>query len=198
MEQSSFTETLVRENSLDLREWLFCPGMLFGSELKWWGGGGRRGTAHEGMDLLLYRDSTKAVRRLDETVMIPAMYDGTVVRIMDDYLGSSIFMDHGLRGDRRLITAFGHTAPVDGIVPGCKVKERDIIATIAELRNPKITIAPHLHVTAGWVPADFDYEDLRWETIGSSEMIKLIDPLDIIGGDAEQLEDGATECSALL
>lgn len=196
MERSRFTDILIRQNVLDRRgfkEWVFCPGMLYGSNLKWWGDRAKRNSDHEGLDLLLYRNKDGNIHRLDETTEVPAIYDGTIVKIIDDFLGRSIFIEHG----GGFFTAFGHTRPLDGIVAGTRVKEGEIIATIAEISGPHIKIAPHLHITAGWVSEGFDYEKLKWETIGSSEMIELIDPLDIIGGNAAHLEAGSPECGVL-
>jgi len=188
LKSSRFTAAIVRENSLDKRdfkEWVFCPGMLFGSGQKWWGDKGNRGRAHEGLDLLLYRNNDGEVLSLDEKTAVPAIYDGTVVRVIDDFLGRSIFMKHHAHGNSRFITAFGHTKPLAGIEAGSRVKEGDIIATIAGTSDPKINIAPHLHISAGWISAEIDYETLDWETIGSSKMIRLIDPLKIIGGGSQ-------------
>jgi len=185
LKRSQFTDFIVSENTLDrcgFTKWVFCPGMLFGSGQKWWGDRGKRNSGHEGLDLLFYMNNDGQVLRLDEKTKIPAIYDGTVVRVIDDFLGRSIFIDHGLQGNSGLITALGHTRPLKGIEAGSKVKEGDIIAIIAEISDPKIKIAPHLHITAGWTSGDLPYETLDWETIGTSEMISLIDPLDIIGG----------------
>lgn len=196
-QRSGFTDVISAKNALAFKSWVFCPGMLFGSDHKWWGGRGVRGTAHEGLDLLLYKNDQGEVLRLDENTRIPAIYDGTVVRVIDDYLGRSIFIDHGMHGEKRLITAFGHTKPLEHIRAGGKVKASEIAATIAGVRGPKPKTAPHLHITAALVPADFNYESLKWETIGSSGMIKLIDPLEIIGGGSDRIEGDAPECNDL-
>ena len=179
------------------KEWIFCPGMLFNAERKWWGDRGERSSDHEGLDLFLYRNNAGQILRLDEKTEIPAIYDGTVVRVINDFLGRSIFMEHGLQGNSRLITAFGHTAPLKGIEAGSRVKEGDIIATIAKIIDPKAKIAPHLHITAGWISGDLEYETLDWETISNSEKIRLIDPVDIIGNGSLPLEESSLVCNDL-
>lgn len=200
LKKSQFTGILVQKNALDrsgFKEWTFCPGMLFNAEHKWWGDRGKRSSAHEGLDLFLYKNNAGEVLRLDERTEVPAIYDGTVVRVIDDFLGRSIFMEHYSHGNSRIITAFGHTRPLKGIEAGSIVKEGDIIATIADISDPKIKIAPHLHITAGWTSRDLSYETLGWETIGASAMIKLVDPLDIIGSSSQLLESCSPACQDL-
>ncbi len=166
--------------------------MLFDSKQKWWGKKGKRERQHEGLDLLLYRIDKGETVHLDETTAIPSIYDGTVIRVIDDFLGKSIFMEH----DNGFITAFGHTKPLADIKAGTKIKEGDIIATIAENNNPKIKIAPHLHITAGHINRDLHHESLNWESINNSEIITLLDPLDIIGNSSE-LENNSNICNDL-
>jgi hypothetical protein len=80
------------------------PGMAFGAMDKWWGDQGRRERPHEGVDLCLYRDGHGEVRRLGEHARLPAMYDATVVRLCDDFLGRSVMMEHELPRGARLYT----------------------------------------------------------------------------------------------
>ncbi|MBF0468424.1 MAG: hypothetical protein HQK61_06010 [Desulfamplus sp.] len=86
----------------DAGEWLFYPGMLFGSHAKWWADWGCRYTPHEGVDIAFYRTSNKHYRTfnkdiatLDSTVMVPAMADGVILNICDDFLGQSVVVAHG-------------------------------------------------------------------------------------------------------
>jgi murein DD-endopeptidase MepM/ murein hydrolase activator NlpD len=164
--------------------------MLFGSGQKWWGDRGKRSSYHEGLDLFLYGSNSGQILRIDEKTEIPAIYGGTVVRVLDDFLGKSLFIEHG----NGLITAFGHTRPLKGIKIGSRVKEGDLIATIAETSDPKTNILPHLHITAGWISGDLEHETLDWEIISNSEMIRLVDPLDIIGSASTPLESGSDIC----
>jgi len=69
LNRTRFTEWLIRENGLGdpgLKEWIFCPGMLFHAVCKWWGDKGTRNTPHEGLDLFLYKDQQDRIVRLDE------------------------------------------------------------------------------------------------------------------------------------
>ncbi len=189
LKRSQFTNLIAKDLS-GFKEWIFCPGMLFRSDQKWWGDRGKRGSTHEGLDLFLYRNNKGESLRLDENTKVPAIYDGTVIRVIDDFLGRSIFMEHG----GGFFTALGHTRPLEGIEVGTEIKEGDIIATIAKINDPGLKIAPHLHITAGWISEDLDYEKLDWDTTGNSNMIILVDPLDTIDIDSGTLEDYPTEC----
>ena len=99
LRNTRFTEFLIQKNALDkggFKEWVFCPGMLFNSTDKWWGDQGKRDKPHEGLDLCLYKDRKDTILRLGEKAKVPAIYDGRVVRIVDDFLGNGdlIFCCH--------------------------------------------------------------------------------------------------------
>ncbi len=94
-----FTKTLIQKNRLDKRgfsDWVFLPGMLFKSPDKWWGDRGKREKPHEGLDLCLFRDNQDKIVRLDGKIMIPAIYDSIVVRIIKDFIGKSIFLENSI------------------------------------------------------------------------------------------------------
>ena len=116
IEPNSFHAWLLSANGLaecGFEEWLFDPGMMFGSDRKWWGGGGPRTTPHEGLDLCFFRVGLSATRRLLAGTKIPAAFEGTVVHMCDDYLGKTVFVKHqGIADeDRHLFTIYGHTQP---------------------------------------------------------------------------------------
>ena len=97
-----FTRRLVAINNLDsdgFSHWLFHPGMFFLDENKWWGDGGRRRVPHEGVDLCFYRTAGAENRRLAPRTRIPAMADGRVLAIIDDFLGKSIILHHPRLGN---------------------------------------------------------------------------------------------------
>ena len=72
-----------------------------------------------------------------------------------------------------------------------------LIQVCKKINDPGLKMAPHLHITAGWISEDLDYEKLDWETISNSNMIILVDPLDTIDIDSGTLEDYPPECSDL-
>lgn len=186
LNKTRFTEYLIRENALDkngFKEWIFCPGMLFNATDKWWGKQGKRDKPHEGLDLCLYIDQQGKMRRLDEKIKIPVIYDGTVVGIVNDFLGKSVIIEHGLTNsdNNRLCTIYGHTNPHKNLQVGRMLKEGDIIATLADLRNSKVKTLSHLHISFGWASKFISYDKLDWETIGAPNTLTLMDPLYVIG-----------------
>jgi len=186
LSKTRFTECLIHQNALDengFKEWIFYPGMLFNAVEKWWGDHGKRDKPHEGLDLCLYRDQRGNKRQLDEKTKIPVIYDGTVVGIVNDFLGKSVIIEHDLTDSdhNRFCTIYGHINPDKRLQNGQMVKEGDIIATLADLGNPKVTIIPHLHISLGWASKLISYDKLDWKTIGAPNTLTLMDPLCVLG-----------------
>ena len=184
--RTSFSRRLVEENDLDehgFEKWLLYPGMLFRATKVWWGQGGRRETAHEGLDLCYYRDRDGAVFSLGKGASIPVMYDGTVAATFDDFLGSSLVVRHHIRDNRgsELCSIYGHTTPRDYIRVGRTVEEGEIIATVAGADRSKSDAVPHLHISIGWAKGTISPEKLNWNVIGDPDVVALIDPLQVIG-----------------
>ena len=121
------------------KEWIFSPGMLFNASDKWWGDQGKRDKPHEGLDLCLYKDRRGRMRRLDEKTKIPVIYDGIVVGIVNDFLGKSVIIEHGLTDsdNNRFCTIYGHLNPHKGLHVGRIVKEGDIIPGNAHFDTTK-------------------------------------------------------------
>jgi len=185
LRNTRFTEFLIQKNALDqsgFKEWVFCPGMLFNSTDKWWGNQGKRDKPHEGLDVCLYRDREDMILRLAEKARVPVLYDGTVVRIVDDFLGKSVFIEHSFSDDdnNRLCTIYGHTIPEETLYVGKIVKKGDVIATLADASRSATNILPHLHISLGWTSKVLSYDRLDWETIGAQDALTLLDPLQVI------------------
>ena len=183
--KTRFNEYFIEYNGLNERgfeEWAFYPGMLFSSIDKWWGDWGNRDKPHEGLDLCLYRDKDGNNNGLDATVKVPVMYDGKVVRIIDDFLGKSVCVIHDIHDgkENQLYTIYGHTEPLDGINRGAILSEGSVIATITNPRREKVNISPHLHISIAWMPKSLPYERLTWETISNSSIVTLLNPLKVI------------------
>jgi len=183
LSKSRFTEYLVRENGLaehGLEHWVLRPGMLFGAPDKWWGDHGKRSVPHEGLDLWLYRDQHLLIHRLHVGTAIPAMYDGAVVRMLGDFLGTSVVVEHRLpQGDAVFYTIYGHTIPRDGLDINQSVHEGEIIARLADATRSKDDALPHLHVSLGWTRSVIAYHSLDWGTI--PQTLTLLDPLPVVG-----------------
>jgi murein DD-endopeptidase MepM/ murein hydrolase activator NlpD len=183
--KTRFAKRLIVANGLDksgLRMWAFYPGMLFDGSDTWCGNPGKRARPHQGLDLCLYKDRLDRIQCVEAGTQIPAMYDGLVVNIYDDFLGMSIIVDHGpLNGDHsRLCTIFGHTCPDPGLHVGAGVKEGDVIATIADARATASGVSSHLHISVGWKPDGSPYHQLDWGSIGEPNTLTLLDPLQVM------------------
>ncbi len=183
---SRFSEFIVRENQLDrcgFRGWAFVPGMLFNRSEKWWGDGGQRALPHEGVDFCLFRDGLGALLRLDAGTLIPAMYDGVVVALIDDFLGTTIVLEHRRRGaGAAFLTVYGHTDPRKTLQPGSRVTEAEIIGRIAAPGKSNASALPHLHVSVVLPLAEAFHDRLTWHNLVDPTLFTLIDPLDVITG----------------
>lgn len=184
LRNTRFTEFLIQKNALDqngFNGWVFCPGMLFQSTDKWWGDQGKRDKPHEGLDVCLYKDRNHRILRLGETAKIPVIYDGTVVGIVEDFLGKSVIIEHLFNDlNNRLCTIYGHTIPKDNLHVGKIVKQGEVIATLADSGRSKTNIFPHLHISLGWTSNAISYDRLNWKTIGALNTLTLLDPLKVI------------------
>lgn len=202
LRKSRFTEMLVEENASDLRgfdRWILCNGMLFSSPDKWWGDHGQRDFPHEGIDLCLYKDSSRRIRTLDKKIQIPVMHDGTVRAMFKDYLGKAVVVEHQdpATDTGRYISFYAHTNPGVNIDVGMHLKAGDIIATLADTSNSKARILPHLHFSLGLPSKSFSYDGFVWNRIRKPEMMTLLDPLPVIDWPYQMLEAGDPICSEL-
>ena len=183
-EKPGFTEHFIRANGLgknDFEEWLLCSGMLFNAPDRWWGIQGKRNKPHEGLDLGFYRNQKKEIIGFDDSTRIPTIYEGVVVGIFNDILGKSILIKHEISSadDGTLCTIFGHVNPEKEIYPGMRLEEGEIIASVANAGTSRMS--PHLHLSIGWAKKEITDAFIDWKIISSSEMLKLIDPLETIG-----------------
>ena len=179
---SGLTHALVRANGLETRgfcDWHVEPAMRFEAASIWWADRGPRPRPHEGLDLCAYRGRDQALQRLDAETQIPAMYDGTVVRLCEDFIGRSAMMEHrfpGLPG--WFYTLYGHTRPRAGLAPGQAVRAGEIVARLAPITRPGSTVLPHLHISVGWSPEPVAPERLDWNTL--PDVLYLLDPLPLL------------------
>jgi murein DD-endopeptidase MepM/ murein hydrolase activator NlpD len=202
LKKTRFTEMLIEENGLDRNgfdSWLFCPGMLFSSPEKWWGDHGRRDFPHEGIDLCLYRDHYGRTLRLDEKSRIPVMHDGVVRAIFTDYLGKAVIIEHETpeSGNGRFLSVYAHTKPRANVKIGAKVKEGDIIATIADTSRSKANIIPHLHFSLGLPSPSLSFDPFVWNLMRNPDLITLLDPLEVIDWPYQQLDSENPYCFEL-
>jgi hypothetical protein len=171
-----------RPRMAGFKQWVFQPGMRFQALQKWWGDQGRRAAPHEGLDLYSFEDESGMIKTVDRYTQIPAAFAGHIVKIQPDFLGKSIFMSHAgiTAGDRRLLSAYGHTVPRNSLRTGHYVGEGEVIAGISGFPGKKTDLRPHVHLTFAWVPADFSPDQLTWKSLSNDPGIRLIDPLAVI------------------
>ena len=182
---SRFHEHFVSTNRLfehGFERWVFLPGMLFGSLDRWWGAGGGRESPHEGLDICYYRTAEDTICHLGEHVHVPVMFGGRMMRIIDDFLGRSMFVMHESvsRDCDHLYTVYGHTTPNLNIHAGVAVNEGEILGTIAAANGRGHSIASHLHVSVAWVADTLLAEELDWTMMSDRTKASLVDPLSLI------------------
>jgi hypothetical protein len=193
--QADFTRlilTLNHWNENTISKGVFSPGMMFGAMDKWWGDLGKRSIPHEGLDVGLCKDGAGQFNILSAATKIPAIYDGSIVKIMDDFLGKTLIMAHTSlqRNGRFLLTIFGHAAPDNNIRLHTAVKRGQRICGIS--RPAKSTkVLPHLHITMGWASFRINFEHLDWNTMPRNDLLHLLDPAPILNWPFEVLPTNA-------
>ncbi len=178
-----FHHNLLALNDLSrtgFREWLFLPSMLFEAQDKWWGDRGKRTVPHEGIDISMYRTTAGVVAYLTGGTRVPAVFTGRIEKIIDDFLGKSVFVrsEQLDNEDGRFFTLYGHIEPSKDNRPGKVIDEGNVIGLIAG--GKRTSVRPHLHISFARIPESLPVEELNWEAIGERRSLRLIDPLDII------------------
>lgn len=161
--------------------WLFYPGMFFGDRNKWWGDGGKRSAPHEGVDLCFYRTSMGEQLRLDPASRIPAVAGGKVLRIIDDFLGKSIFIAQTdpTAGSCHIYTIYGHTRPLPGLAAGSTVGPGEMIASLSESGRPGGP-GPHLHLSLALISDNLPPERVTWARLSDPRLAVFLDPIGFI------------------
>jgi hypothetical protein len=186
MIKSRFTDYFIRENELDasedFREWLLCPEMLMDASEKWWGDYGIRDVRHQGLDLCCYRTSKDKIIYLNGHTKIPAMYNGILVGVINDFLGTTLILKHSIPGIdvKDILTIYGHTHPVQGIHIGKAYREGETVVRLADGERSRSKVRPHLHLSIGLLSQPVSYSRLNWESMSNPDTMILIDPLQVI------------------
>ena len=105
-----------------------------------------------------------------------------MIEVIDDFLGKSIFVKHGAYGynDCQLYTIYGHIKPDNRIRPGVRLREGDVIGTVADAGDTRLAIPPHLHISVAWLRNAMHMRELGWEMMNDPTNVVLIDPLTVI------------------
>lgn len=179
---SGLSQALARANGLEARGsigWHVEPAMRFGAASTWWAGRGPRPRPHEGLDLAFYQGRDQALHRLGVETRVPAMYDGVVVRLCDDFIGRSVMMEHRFSEQPGwFYTLYGHTRPRESLSAGQAVRAGQIVARLAPVNRPRSTVLPHLHISVGWSPDPVAPERLEWDAL--PDVLCLLDPLPLL------------------
>lgn len=177
--RSGFTENLMKLNAIRLAKWVFEPGMLFMSENKWWADKGLRAHRHSGLDLLLYEREDGVIESLVNGTQIPALYPGTIVGYIKDFLGHSVFVSHEIREKgSQLFTIYGHVTLLEDICIGKTLKEGSVVASLEGTVNSKVP--GHLHLSVVLIPDTIPLEILSWDLLEKTDNVMFFDPREII------------------
>ncbi|MBP1628508.1 MAG: Peptidase [Holophagaceae bacterium] len=185
---SRFTEQLLARNALDasrFRAWALAPGMGLGQRETWWGNLKPRPLLHEGVDLCCYFSPGGDLHLLPERLQVPAIYGGTVVKLLPDYLGTSVFLEHRM-AEGVILTIFGHTLPRQGLALGQTLKAGEVFCAMAPRRASRTSPHAHLHLSLAWSPDPVAYEGLDWSNMGDGQRVRLLDPLPFLGAPWEE------------
>ncbi|NOX33467.1 MAG: M23 family metallopeptidase [Deltaproteobacteria bacterium] len=159
-------------------QWLFHPGMLFSSMDKWWKDFRPRQSAHEGIDITYYRRRPDELCCFGASIKVPAMDDGMILNICDDFLGKSLVVEHenSILFNTRIIFAYAHVMPEKGFKRGDIIQKEEVIARVGNTgKNPRLP--PHLHFSCFEVPGHVKARDLNWELFSKSFDVNIIHPL---------------------
>jgi murein DD-endopeptidase MepM/ murein hydrolase activator NlpD len=195
-ERTLFSDRLVECNGLrkaGFEEWAFYPGMLFGARRKWWGDRGRRLRPHEGIDLCFFAGKAAGHFRLDESSRIPAMFDGEVLGVEEDFLGRSLFLGHDIDDGqgRRLFTIYGHTAPGSRVRTGRRLRQGEILGSLSKTDGNPAGVLPHLHLSMAWVSTACGPDGIDWARLHAPGVAVFLDPLHAIEGPHKTLRSDA-------
>lgn len=159
--------------------WLFYPGMLPDSRLKWWGDFGNRPSAHEGIDICFYRRRTGPILSLPSGGRVPAWSSGTVLNVCDDFLGRSLVVETGAHPSTgtRILEIYAHLSVSEKITPGTQVHTGQIIARIADTHARGSVLPPHLHLSCIEVPAGIPGHELNWGLFPRRNKVNVLNPV---------------------
>lgn len=169
----------------DDTSFILYPGMEYASYEKWWPDAGMRPTPHEGIDFCYHVDASGHERAVAPGLRIPVMAPGIIAAICKDYLGHTLFVDHGCARQRRFLSVYAHIVPDGGVEVGRRLSAGEVIAGVADTSGRKNRMPAHLHFTLMEVPENVALATFDWDLINRSKSSKLLDPLEMI--DSEKI-----------
>lgn len=179
---AEYLQSIVRINRLDSGEnnaWMFHPGMLFYSMDKWWGDYRFRATRHEGIDICYYGASgSPRLRGIRAGSLVPAMADGEVLHICNDFLGQTIIIRHQEAGDTPwpVVICYAHILPEQSLRIGDTVKKEALVARVIDtVKNP--LLPPHLHISCFEILSDILPSKWDWSLFTDNSKVRMISPV---------------------
>jgi hypothetical protein len=115
---------------------------------------------------------------------------GRVFAFCQDFLGHSVFLDHGVSGSLRFLSVYAHVVPLRHAVMGQRMQTGDVVGTIADTTGRKNRMPAHVHISLMKVPQTVTAGMLDWDFICNSQQAALIDPLSMINCEAVNLKMG--------
>lgn len=179
---SEYLQAIARVNHLGHHlktQWLFYCGMLFLSQKKWWGDFKYRPARHEGIDICWHRmDQDDTVHGFTPETRIPAMENGTVLNICDDFLGKTLVVEqkNPTASDFKIVFTYAHIVPEPGISIGHQIKKDQVIASVCDThKNPQLE--PHLHFSCFEIIEPVLETHLDWDVFTDPEKVNMICPV---------------------
>ena len=159
-------------------QWLFYCGMLFSAGDKWWGDFKFRHSVHEGIDITYYRTHPEKMQCFDDSIKVPAMDDGIILNICDDFLAQTLVVEHesSISSSKRVLFAYAHIIPEKGLKIGHVIQKSDVIAKVCSThKNP--LLRPHLHFSCFEVSKNVLLKNLNWTLFSTNPDINPINPV---------------------
>ena len=178
---SRYLQAIARVNGLDnglTIEWLFYSGMSFLSREKWWGDFKTRHAIHEGIDITYFRTGPNELKCFDDSTKVPAMDDGVILNICDDFLGQTLVVEqkNSPGFNTRVLFAYAHIIPEKNLKIGQTIQKGNVIARVSDThKNPELP--PHLHFSCLEAPGQCQPEDLDWKLFSGGIRVNLIHPV---------------------
>ena len=159
-------------------KWYFHNGMLFLSQDKWWGDFKHRSSIHEGIDITFFKTETGDLQHFDTFIKIPAIDDGVLINICNDFLGQTIVVEHkkDSASNQRIIITYAHLIPEKSLKKGDFIPKGSIIAQVCDtIKNPQLP--PHLHFSCFEVSCNIPSKNLNWNLFSKQTDIHMIHPI---------------------
>ena len=216
-EMDDWTKTFGERLPGGFRGWRFEPGMLFASDVMWWGSRKPRRLPHEGVDFATYDDLGGGRRKVLAGADVSCALDGVVAAVFDDFIGQTvvIYHDHAVwrthspyhsSGETTapageaplehwgLHLVYGHVTAHGSLVVGAPIQRGEMVGAVAESAG---SAPAHLHLTAAWACPTFLPSEWSWKTMGRShDRVMLTSPLRVLASECDSVVAAATMTAA--